>query len=133
MIRDVNSAFSPDQSVLSFSSSAQLLHGGSAADVSPAYFPSSGIRIVLLKIKGGIRNVSQSPTTRDRPAPELPANRYHNAARFASFKQIMSRGTYILAKKSAERPSGKGSKYSAYLRSKLARCCHRCRPSFCII
>ena len=33
----MNSAFSPDQSVLSFRSSAQLLHGRSAADLSPAY------------------------------------------------------------------------------------------------
>jgi len=37
MIQDVNSAFSPDQSVLAFWSSAELLHGSSAADVSPAY------------------------------------------------------------------------------------------------
>jgi len=36
-IRDVNSAFTPDQSVLSLRSSAQLLHGCSAAHVSPAY------------------------------------------------------------------------------------------------
>jgi len=37
LVRNVNSAFSPDQSVLSFRSSAQLLHGRSAADASPAY------------------------------------------------------------------------------------------------
>jgi len=58
------SAFSPDQSVLSISNSAQLLDGRSAANAqvppTPFYPPSSSIRIVLLSIKGNARNVSQS-------------------------------------------------------------------------
>ena len=37
MTQNVNSTFSPDQSVLNFRSSTQLLRGCSAADVSPAY------------------------------------------------------------------------------------------------
>jgi len=36
MTQNVNSTFSPDQSVLNFRSSAQLLRGCSAADASPA-------------------------------------------------------------------------------------------------
>jgi len=57
------SAFSPDQSVLSISNSAQL-DGRSAANAqvppTPFYPPSSSIRIVLLSINGSARNVSQS-------------------------------------------------------------------------
>jgi len=54
MTQDFNSTRLPDQSALSFWSSAQLLHGRSAADVSPAYAALSVrcIRIVLLDIKG---------------------------------------------------------------------------------
>jgi len=37
VIQDVNSAFLPDQSLLNFSTSAQLLHGCSVAHDSPAY------------------------------------------------------------------------------------------------
>ena len=37
MIQKLNSAFLPDQSVLNFWSSAQLLHVRTAANVSPAY------------------------------------------------------------------------------------------------
>ena len=37
MIQNVKLAFSPDQSVLNVRSSAQLLQGRSAADLSPAY------------------------------------------------------------------------------------------------
>jgi len=43
MTQDVNSAVLPDQSVLSFRSSAKLLHGRSAADVSPAYAALSSL------------------------------------------------------------------------------------------
>ena len=45
----------------------QLLHGCGAADASPTHTPlhphSSGIRIVLLDIGGGVRSVSQDAVT----------------------------------------------------------------------
>ena len=63
MIRDINSAFSPDQSVdllLNFCSTA--VHSRSAcavvARVISYHLPSSGVRIVLLDIKGDVWNVS---------------------------------------------------------------------------
>jgi len=64
----------PDQSVLSFRSSAQLLHGY----VSPAYValypPSSGIRIVLLDIRGCRRNVSRSAVASPHIWKRLPTD-----------------------------------------------------------
>jgi len=62
MIQDVNSAFSSDQSVLNLS---RPLYTVAAAPqtLSPAlrrHPPSSGVRIVLLYIKVGTRNVSRS-------------------------------------------------------------------------
>jgi len=60
LIQDVHSVLSPDQSVCS--TCAQLLHGCTAAYVNVS--PLSGIRIVLLGIKGGTRSVSQWPSTR---------------------------------------------------------------------
>ena len=67
MIPGVNSTFSLDQSVLSFRSSTQLLPGCSTADISPilrCHLLSSAIQIVLLGIKGGMRNVSVSKERR---------------------------------------------------------------------
>jgi len=55
MIQDVNSAFSPDQLLLNFSSSAQLLHGCSAADVSPAYAAPLSQRPTILFLHVCIR------------------------------------------------------------------------------
>jgi len=65
---DVNSAFSPDQSVSNFRSSARLLHGcRRKSRLYAAPPPSSGSPIVLFDIKGGIRNVSES-------APQMDEN-----------------------------------------------------------
>jgi len=50
MIEDANSSFSLDRSVLN-RTSAQLLHGRRAADVSPAYAVTRGV--VLKKEVGG--------------------------------------------------------------------------------
>ena len=65
IIQDLNRAFSLQ--ISRCSTSAQLLHGRSAADASLCvlhrYPPSSGILIVLLDIKRGVLSVSQSIVT----------------------------------------------------------------------
>ena len=61
-------AFSLDQSALNFRSSATQSQPRSLKFVTAAYAalfpPSNGIRVVLLDIKGSIRNVSQCPLCR---------------------------------------------------------------------
>ena len=67
MTPDVNSSISPDQSALSYRCSARLLHGCMQCCRRKSRLRrSTGMRIVLLEIKGDVRKVSQSSWLRER-------------------------------------------------------------------